>query len=599
MSDFNEVKMRDSARIELAIKGENPIWELQCITSDGTGGATLHINWNATLWQAYDETIDAWTERVYKEINPENTPNQTISLREMSRQLGRMLFEKIIIDGVNALFKQLWKRLESRDIRELQIALDLKSDVLVNIPWELLFDPDGIGFLATFPGIALVRYVSTGSAYASLVCEGRPRLLATIAQPNGYPIQDYSQRTYLAPLQSLKRQNKIELSVASGEKTMDQIKMLKSRSINILDIISHGGFYGDDGEFYFMFEGKKRIPERVAISTLRGRLFEWGLTEQVKLVFVKSCFSGAGSADSLAGNVGTALAQLNVPAVIGMRFRIATAVALDLSREFYRSLGEHGLVTQALREARQAVNQTYDRTVDWAIPTLTMRCSDSKLIEISDVSDNLAIYTELLNPQNPSEGYDTRISSLKRRLASSPIQDEAKSIRHELRHLERKQDMDLKLERTKNLRQRKNLAYDLAVWVDEIIGDLRTELNHGRGTDQFFHEMCCDALDFIDRSLEIDRNARYYLVRAKFESEINNNYEKALISCRAAIDNAPGFEEPYHQFVDYAEKIIQEANVSDFVAKQLKREITNALKKLKEIGVRINERLAHEYLGNL
>lgn len=584
--------MADSVRLEITIEGDNPTWVLRYSISDGSGGASASLDWEAALWTSNEETIDAWITRVYASTRGNNSSSK-VGLREMSRQLGKALYEQIFTEDMKRHLKRLRERLQEGVIQEIQIYLDLRSDTLANIPWEILFEPTEIGFLAIFPGIALVRYVNVGSSFAALAFEGRPRVLALTAQPKEYSIQGYNSRDYVQIFQSLKKRGVIDFDMVSGKKTIEKAKARLIQPTQILDILSHGGFTEDDSEFKFVFADSKGELQRLPLNTLRSYLFEWKVFSSLKLVFIRSCFSGPGNTAGLIGNAGMALAVLNVPAVISMQFRIPVVEALQIGSIFYEKLADHGFVTQALREARQFIYQHHEASVNWAISVLTLRCADTRLITKTDIP---ALNKDNFRTNHAEDLLGTRVAELRLRLDKSSNQTEIRSLRFEINHVERKQAMRIKLISKK--RKRKDLAQELSIWVSELINDMRNEVKEGRGYDKLFYELRDDALYFIDQALEIEKTARYHLIRAEIESEINGDFADALVHCREAMRSAPEFDEPCYRVVQYAVRIEQDPATSGERKEQLRREIAEALRRLQQMGRRIEERLANEYLDS-
>lgn len=392
---------------DLVIESSPPTWSIRCTTSDGSGSASAQVAWDVSSWATRSETIHDWITGVYSSVlEPDDAASSNVTLREKSRLVGRKLYEIIFVGEVRAIFRNKWREIEEGKIQELQVRLDLREDILWFIPWEILFDPD-IGFLATFPGVSVARYVSTGQTYASLSDIDSLRLCAITAQPKQYPLDGYDQRKASVGFSAISRNHSVEIIRINGEKTLEQLK--KKGPFHILDVTCHGGF--SEGEFVFVFEGPKRAPQRITISELRRRLLEWKLNEHIRLVFFKSCFSDAGGNENLLGSVGVAFTRtLNIPAVIGMQFLIRTDIALDLSQAFYEHLSDNGSITQALREARQSIESKHLSSMDWAIPTLTLRCSDTQLFQRASVMGS----SSAVMRSDPVLTIDGRIEELKK-----------------------------------------------------------------------------------------------------------------------------------------------------------------------------------------
>lgn len=568
---------------DLVIEGGPPTWSIRCTTSDGSGSASAQVEWDVSSWAMSSETIENWITDVYSSVlKSDERASSNVTLPEKSRLVGQKLYEIIFVGKVREIFRNKWREIEERKIQELQVRLDLREDALWRIPWEILFDPD-IGFLATFPGISVARYVDTGQTNASLTGIDSLCLCAITAQPNQYPLIGYDQRKVPDSFSAIRNGRGVEIININGEKTLERLK--RQKPFHILDITCHGGFSA--GESVLVFEGPGRAPQRITISELRKRLFEWELDKHIKLAFFKSCSSDAGG--DVLGSVGVALARtLNIPAVIGMQFLIQTDIALDLSQAFYKHLSNDGSITQALREARQSIESKHLRSVDWAIPTLTLRCSDTQLfqrVEVSSVKHSDLVSTVHERIKQLSEKRELANTYIQRRLLSDQIL-----------FLERKSDFEEKIKSSMTTKKRKSLVPDLLERASALLSDLRNDMNEDRTNDQFFDERRADAIRYLDLALEIKKTAQCYLIRSEIDAEIDQNYESALQCCRNAIEIAPDYPEPCYRFIEYACKIEQEFSPSLERKKQLRREIAKVIDRLKQMGRPIDERLECEYL---
>lgn len=564
---------------DLVIEGGTQNWSIRCTTSDGSGSASAQVAWDVSSWTTKSDTIENWIASVYSSVlEPDEAASSAISLREKSRRVGRKLYEIVFVDEVRTIFRNKWRELEERKIQELQIRLDLRRDVLWSIPWEIFFDPD-IGFLAIFPGISLARYVSTGQTYASIAAIESPRLYAITAQPEQYPLVGYDQRKASASFSAIRRGHRVEVIKINGERTLEKLRKRREKPFHLLDVTCHGGVSA--GEFALVFEGPGRIPQRITISELRRRLFEWRLNEHIKLAFFKSCSSDTGGGESLLGSVGLAFARtLNIPAVIGMQFPIRTDIALDLSQAFYQHLSDNGSITQALREARQVIEANHLNSVDWAIPTLTLRCSDTQLFQVRSVVDAFSA----VERSEAIQTIEERINDLKGKREKATIDTERRSLSEQIYFLEKKRDIEPKIEVFIKSKKQKGLANTLSRRASELLADLRNDLTAGRINDQFFYDRRDDARRYIDLALEIKKTTRYYLIRSEIDAEIDQNYESALQYCRYAMEVAPDYPEACYRFKAYARKILQEFSLPPERRQQLQREINEVNNRLRQMG---------------
>lgn len=433
----------------------------------------------------------------------------------------------------------------------------------------------------------MARYVSTDRPYASLTAIDSPRLCAITAEPERYPLTGYDRSKASASFSAIKRGRGVEIIRINGERTLEKLRKKKEKPFHILDVTCHGGF--SEGEFALLFEGPRRTPQRITISELRKRLVEWKLNKHIKLAFFKSCSSDAGGGEILLGSVGVAFTQtLNIPAVIGMQFLIRTEITLDLSQAFYEHLSDNGSITQALREARQVIESKDRSGVDWAIPTLTLRCSDTQLFQRVEVSS--VEYSDLFSTVHE------RIKQLSEKRELVTTDSQRRLLSDQILFLERKSDFEEKIKSSMTPKKRKSLVPDLLERASALLSDLRNDMNKGCTNDQFFDERRSDAIRYLNLACEIRKTAKCYLLTSEIYAEIDQRYENALDCCRNAIEVAPDYPEPYHRFIEYACKIEQESSPSQERKQQLRREIAEVINRLKQMGISINECLECEYL---
>lgn len=98
-----------------------------------------------------------------------------------------------------------------------------------------------------------------------------------------------------------------------------------------------------------------------------------------RLVFLAACESAKRTADSLEAFVGLGpkLVQAGVPAVVGMQDLVPMQLAQTLTSRFYQGILEHGIIDQALNDARLPLFE--NRHADWSIPVLFMRIRNGRL----------------------------------------------------------------------------------------------------------------------------------------------------------------------------------------------------------------------------
>ncbi|MBS1202505.1 MAG: heat repeat-containing lyase, partial [Chromatiaceae bacterium] len=155
------------------------------------------------------------------------------------------------------------------------------------------------------------------------------------------------------------------------------------REFHVVHLIAHGsiraGAAGGPGTTRLLLEGPDGAPDLVTDDELVSR---WGAaTPLPRLVYLAACESAArgDSATQAFVGLGPKLVAAGVPAVVAMQDPVPMDASSALTRRFFGSLLLHGVVDQALNEARWLLFER--RSLDWSIPVLYMRLEQGWLFD--------------------------------------------------------------------------------------------------------------------------------------------------------------------------------------------------------------------------
>jgi hypothetical protein len=153
------------------------------------------------------------------------------------------------------------------------------------------------------------------------------------------------------------------------------------RQFHVVHLIAHGSFRpgpaGSPGSTRLLLEAPDGAPDLVTDDELASR---WGAASPLpRLIYLAACESavrGDSTASTFVG-LGPKLVAAEVPAVVAMQDQVPMDASKALTRGFFESLLLHGVVDQALNEARWLLYE--QRSLDWSIPVLYMRLEEGRL----------------------------------------------------------------------------------------------------------------------------------------------------------------------------------------------------------------------------
>ena len=365
--------------------------------------------------EAFDYRADGGSERFRVRVSRSPAGEQwhadaeTVTvppdLRDRLRQLERRLLrlpEMIALGETLAglLFppraRSLLDRSRERlgDDEGLRIRLKMHAYALVDMPWEYAYvarpdtppgQKDVEGFLVLDRRVSLVRYEVMEQSPGSLdpVGEGPLRIVALLSNPSGTPPLDLA-----AERRTIER----ALGGVAGidvdfypDATVDTLQEALVRPAHVFHFAGHGRFEGDlgmaygslEGEGYLVLVGQDRqevsFPARKLALSLRGR--------GVRLAVLGACEGGRRDRVNAWTGVVPSLTRVGeIPAAVGMQYKIRDRNAIAFSQSFYRALVSGQAVDAAITDGRLAIlYHSDDDERDWGVPVLYMRTDEGVL----------------------------------------------------------------------------------------------------------------------------------------------------------------------------------------------------------------------------
>jgi hypothetical protein len=247
------------------------------------------------------------------------------------------------------------------------------------LPWELLFDEAGPGFLCKRVRTSVVRFLDVVAPLPpAQPLRGPLRVLLALASPGALPPLDLA--TERAVLEAWATPDSgVEIEVLQPATVEALRKRLRRRRYHALHFTGHGDYRRGEESGLLYFERLDGEAEPVAGEFLAALLDD---CPALRLVVLNACWSGRiprrDGRDPYAG-VASALVAGGVPAVVAMQFPIGDRAAVRFCRDFYQSLAAGEPVDTAVAEGRRGILCTATPTFEWAAPVLHLRTTDGRL----------------------------------------------------------------------------------------------------------------------------------------------------------------------------------------------------------------------------
>jgi hypothetical protein len=331
--------------------------------------------------------LPPFTEAEFRELlrrisGPDRRQRRLESDRhQTARLLGDGLFQALFAEDVGRCYRASLGEVERRG-EGLRIRLRL-SDVpeLIEVPWELLHDPQSDAFLALSVWTPIVRYLELPVPIKSVSATPPLRILVMISQPPSLPLLDVE--TEWGRLQQavgeIEAEGLVSVTRLPDATLMSLQRALRDDEFHIFHFVGHGGYdSGHDDGILVLEDGAG--GERMA----SGRDLGAFLRDQrsLRLVVLNSCSGATTSrADPFTG-AAQSLVLAGMPSVVAMQSPISDPAAISFTSEFYSAIGHRHGVDTAIGEARRAMFGLGNDT-EWATPVLYMRAPDGAIFDIA------------------------------------------------------------------------------------------------------------------------------------------------------------------------------------------------------------------------
>ncbi len=286
-----------------------------------------------------------------------------------SQNFGRLVAKAAFPDPIAS---EVRNQLRQGPVR---LGIDAAPE-LAAIPWEFAYlDDDDIGPIALHPGIRLYR-VSAAVPKRTVVINMR-NVLVSMADPQSpaYPRLSSCNAEFKSVLGALAAPECKNLRTERLEHATPKslLELLESKEIGVFHFIGHGDIKPTGG--VLVMEGSRARQESFVYGEELARAF---LASGTQLVVLSSCVSAG-----LAASLGTQLALLGIPAVVGMQALISDVDAHLFSRALYSALVAGHSIEEAVYEGRMAIRGS---GLGWGAPVLITSDPEMKVFQAPALS---------------------------------------------------------------------------------------------------------------------------------------------------------------------------------------------------------------------
>ncbi len=247
---------------------------------------------------------------------------------------------------------------------------------ILNLPWELLYPPDGqhIGLNAAYH-IVRLPYSSLSSIpqsrdtlkpFMGKLPPGPPRILCMCCAPHDQAVLDYEHEEEALLDAVVRAGAEVAWEMCETGTFAELQQRIQTFQPHIVHLTGHGMVRGD-GEGYLAFENEQGFTDLRSAQDIR-QLFD---DSNVQCVFVSGCQSSKIPAIDVMGSICQQLVT-SIPLAVACAESVANPTIAQFVASFYKKLCARQPVDRALIQARLAIQSICNQNGDpaWTLPVL-------------------------------------------------------------------------------------------------------------------------------------------------------------------------------------------------------------------------------------
>jgi CHAT domain len=350
--------------IDLKLGGEQGNYSVELLNSPGSKRSE-------TRPLILPDDVDGWIERVRTRTGD----------RHEGKRLGKELF--------NALFpspiREIWHEARgfTGDSGILRVRLDVRSNELMNIPWEMVHD--GRGYRALSRRTPVVRYLHRNTSLRPLQSPRPPNVLLVTAGPRDLPLLnavDKEINEILELLKTFDAAGKIGRLEILEHATSSKLHAALNAPFDVVHYMGHGAFR--EGRGYLILEDSERNAHWIEAETISDLV----RNTSVRLLLLNACDTAIPSPDESLIGVAHAAHAAGIPAVVAMQQTILDQAAAEFASGFYQAFVALKPLETCLSAGRIAVKAKLGNdSMEWAIPVMFSNAPAGSLYSLWEVAE--------------------------------------------------------------------------------------------------------------------------------------------------------------------------------------------------------------------
>ena len=349
--------------IDLKLSGEGGEYFVELLNSPG-------LKRSETRPLVLPDDLFSWIERVRMRTGD----------RHDGKRLGKALFTALFPSPI----REIWH--ESRgimgDMGILRLRLDVRSNDLMNIPWEMVHD--GRGYRALSRRTPVVRYLHKNPSLRPLQSPRPPNVLLVSASPRDMPVLNAADKEIGAIsdlLKSFDAAGKIGRLEILEHTTTGKLQGALHEPFDVVHFMGHGSFKDQRG--YLILENDEGYAHWAEAETIADLV----RNTSVRLLLLNACNTAIPSPDESLIGVGHAAHAAGIPAVIAMQHTILDRAAAEFARAFYEAFVALKDLETCLSAGRTALKARLGNdSMEWAIPVMFSNAPAGSLCSLWEVA---------------------------------------------------------------------------------------------------------------------------------------------------------------------------------------------------------------------
>jgi len=311
--------------------------------------------------------------------------------------IGERLFSELMRDSVAGRFLRQAQDSAERRYEGIRLRIASQDEVVLNLPWEFLFDNNQSSFLALSLRTPVIRQIAAKPARPLTLIKLPLRVLVAASD-----LTYFDANEEIAILQELAtRTGQIQLTVMTNVKLDALHKALKRDPYDVLHFIGMGAYGLGYAQWSRNRPATPTTPHQGLLFNAAGASAPSTL-ENAEFVTTGPLIEALQQCPTLqlvvlnAGDSHLLAAELlpSVPAIIGIRNDVLGFTCRALAQGLYEGLTGGQPLEAAMTLGRQMIDRRYPGTREWGLPVFYLNAPDGELlreIPAAQTTDALAL----------------------------------------------------------------------------------------------------------------------------------------------------------------------------------------------------------------